>query len=101
MAAHEICTLAQQAGEKALKALLIAEQTRPPATHNLIHLRSLLRCPIDVVDDAALGLLSDWSVKSRYPGDWLEPAADDAAASLAIARRIVEASVDRLAIGDG
>lgn len=66
-----LCFHAQQAAEKALKALLIAKGIAPPKTHNIRILLDFL--PEDVVlppevDDAAS--LTDYAVMSRYPGDF-------------------------------
>ncbi len=64
-----LCFHAQQAAEKALKAVLIAKGVPPPKTHNIRTLLDLL--PQDVivpqdVEDAAS--LTDYAVMSRYPG---------------------------------
>jgi HEPN domain-containing protein len=66
-----LCFHAQQAAEKALKAVLIARGVSPPKTHNIRTLLDLL--PRDVippqeVDSAAS--LTDYAVTSRYPGDF-------------------------------
>lgn len=67
---ESLCFHAQQAAEKALKAVLIARGISFPLTHNLKTLLDLL--PQDVlppqeVRDAAG--LTDYAVMSRYPGD--------------------------------
>ncbi|MFQ6036180.1 MAG: HEPN domain-containing protein [Sedimentisphaerales bacterium] len=66
-----LCFHAQQAAEKALKAVLIAKGVAPPKTHNIRTLLDLL--PQDIipppeVEDAAS--LTDYDVISRYPGDF-------------------------------
>ncbi len=66
---EELCFHAQQAAEKALKAVLIANKTVFPKTHNLRTLLDLL--PSDIipppdVEDAAL--LTDYAISIRYPG---------------------------------
>ena len=66
-----LCFHAQQAAEKALKAVLIAKGVPPPKTHNIRTLLDLL--PQDLVapqeiEDAAS--LTDYAVTSRYPGDF-------------------------------
>lgn len=65
----QLCFHAQQAAEKALKAVLIAHGIPVPRTHNLRTLFDLL--PADVpapphIQEAAG--LSDYAVASRYPG---------------------------------
>jgi HEPN domain-containing protein len=66
-----LCFHAQQAAEKALKAVLIAKGVPPPKTHNIRTLLDFL--PQDVivpqeVEDAAS--ITDYAVISRYPGDF-------------------------------
>jgi len=66
-----LCFHAQQAAEKALKAVLIAKDVAPPKTHNIRTLLDFL--PQDIippleVEDAAS--LTDYAVISRYPGDF-------------------------------
>ncbi len=65
-----LCFHAQQAAEKALKAVLVAKGFPFPKTHNIRTLLDLL--PQDVIpppeiEDAAG--LTDYAVMSRYPGD--------------------------------
>lgn len=65
-----LCFHAQQAAEKALKAVPISKAIAPPKTHNIRILLDLL--PQDVapppeVEDAAS--LTDYAVIGRYPGD--------------------------------
>ena len=64
-----LCFHAQQAAEKALKALLIARRIEFPRTHNLRILLDLLPTEIAGGDDlgAAAGL-TDYAVTTRYPG---------------------------------
>jgi len=66
-----LCFHAQQAVEKALKAVLIAKGIPAPKTHNIRTLLDLL--PPDIilpkeVEDAAS--LTDYAVIIRYPGDF-------------------------------
>ena len=66
---EQLCFHAQQAAEKALKALLIAYRLSVPRTHNLRTLLELLPAEVLVPSDVqqAVGL-SDYAVTSRYPG---------------------------------
>lgn len=68
---------AEQAAEKALKAVLIFKSIPFPKTHNIRTLLDLL--PRDVIPTKevkeAAGL-TDYAVLSRYPGD-LEPVTDE------------------------
>jgi len=66
-----LCFHAQQAVEKALKAVLIAKGVPPTKTHNIRTLLDLLPpdvVPLEEVEDAAS--LTDYAVISRYPGDF-------------------------------
>ena len=66
-----LCFHAQQAAEKALKAVLIAKGVPAPKTHNIRTLLDFLPehiIPPQEVEDAAS--LTDYAVISRYPGDF-------------------------------
>ena len=66
---EQLCFHAQQAAEKALKAILVAYGLSVPRTHNLRTLFDLLPADVPVppeIQDAAG--LSDYAVASRYPG---------------------------------
>jgi HEPN domain-containing protein len=70
---EDLCFHAQQAAEKALKAVLIAHAVPFPKTHNIRTLLDLLPrdlLPPDEVISAAA--LTDYAVLARYPGD-VEP----------------------------
>jgi HEPN domain-containing protein len=91
------CWLAQQAAEKAMKAVLVAEGVAFPRTHDLDHLRTLIPAGRAVSRTAAdLSALSEYAVDARYPGDWpdlmavdADAAVNDAALLMAEARRDV------------
>jgi HEPN domain-containing protein len=74
---EQLCFHAQQAAEKALKAILVAYNITVPRTHNLRTLFDLL--PADVLvpsDIQEVAGLSDYAVASRYPGA-SEPVEDE------------------------
>lgn len=72
-APRHTCLLAQQAGEKALKAALIYLQADYPHRHDLDVLRNLISGGWEIKSGHDyLSDLSDWAVESRYPGDWPE-----------------------------
>jgi HEPN domain-containing protein len=91
------CGLAQQAAEKAIKALLVRHQIDFPRTHDLDLLWSKLPAAARaVVSPEALAELSEWAVESRYPGDW--PDADEVDARAAVdAAAAVCAQIEPLA----
>lgn len=76
---RQVCFLAQQAAEKALKSVLVLLQIEFPFTHDLDRLRDLLpdgwRVKRDYPD---LADLSIWAVEARYPADMPEVLAADA-----------------------
>ena len=86
---HVVCFLAQQAGEKCLKAVLEARQWTIPRTHDLTVLVDLVAAdlaPERIVDDAIC--LSDYGVKPRYPVPAFEATGQQANAAIAAAERI-------------
>ena len=67
---EDLCYDAQQAAEKAIKALLIHLGVRFPYTHDLTQLLTLVeQAGQSVPDDVKqAGVLSDYAVAARYPG---------------------------------
>ncbi len=66
---HAVCFHAQQAGEKALKALLEAGNQPIPRTHDLALLTALLQLQGFASAEIAVhaAMLSDYGVTPRYP----------------------------------
>ena len=78
-APRHVCSLSQQAAEKALKAALVLEGAAFPFSHDLDALRNLLPANWPVhTEYPDLAELTEWAVETRYPGDWPEPADADA-----------------------
>ncbi len=101
LAAHSeawgVCYHAQQAVEKALKALLVKAGEDPPKSHNLVRLNlALAPRPFSEDDEEQLAILTLWSVEQRYPADQPELGRDDALAAIAFARRALSLIVERL-----
>ncbi|MBA3426884.1 MAG: HEPN domain-containing protein [Rubrobacter sp.] len=91
------CFNAQQAAEKALKALLIARDKDFPKTHELFGLSRLLPEDFDVgVTDEELVSLGKWAVQPRYPGDLPDATREDARAAVKQARVIFETALKDL-----
>jgi uncharacterized protein len=86
------CYLAQQAAEKAIKAVLVEEQIRFPFIHEVDKLRDLVPAHRSVAAvDVDLGALAQWARAARYPpAD--EATESDARAAVEAAREIVEAA---------
>lgn len=94
--------LAQQAAEKALKAILIYEQIEFPRTHDLDALRSVMperwRVSLPNVDFARL---SEYAVDARYPAHTPEISENQAAKAVSEAATLVDYAVAslRLVVG--
>ncbi len=76
-----VCFHCQQAVEKLLKAYLVAAGRSLPRTHDLLLLlEEVLRIsPSAEVLRDQLALLMPYVVEIRYPDEWFEPSAEDAA----------------------
>ena len=66
---EDLCFNAQQAAEKALKAICLAQGIDIPRTHSLVHLMDILEAlgmeiPSNVRD---ADILTQYAVQSRYP----------------------------------
>lgn len=87
---NEAAFHAQQAAEKALKALLVANGVRPPKTHSIERLLSLLEQHIDAnaFYEIEVDVLTDYAVETRYPGPFLDH--DEATYAVEVAERAVE-----------
>ena len=88
---HQICFHAQQAVEKALKAVLLLSKIEFPLTHDIIELLDIfeihgITLPKDF-DDAAS--LTPYAVETRYPGYFIEIFDTDVKQALIIAEKIV------------
>ena len=67
---EDLCFEAQQAAEKALKAMLIAAGVAFPYVHDLAHLLTVLEKAGTQIPDAIRGVesLTRYAVITRYPG---------------------------------
>ena len=92
-----LCFLAQQAAEKAVKAVLIANSVPSTKTHNIGTLIGML--PTNVVFpgelEEAVGLTT-YAVMARYPGD-LEPVTEDEyLEALSLAEKVINWAKDQI-----
>jgi HEPN domain-containing protein len=93
------CFHAQQAAEKAMKAVFVLEQIDYPYTHDLVQLAEALPSEWRLQTRSAdLADLSRWAVESRYPM-LDEPGSGDSDRALATARAVVEEVTRRIAPG--
>ncbi len=85
------CFLAQQAAEKALKAVLVFLKIDVPRRHDLDGIRNLIPPDWRVTrEHPLLGELTDWAVDARYPDDLTDPTEVDARAAVEQARAVWE-----------
>lgn len=89
---RHVCSFAQQAAEKALKAALLLEDKDFPFRHDLVGLMRLLpeTWPLRRAR-TELAQLARWAVESRYPGDWMEATEMDAEQAVAWAQEVHDA----------
>jgi HEPN domain-containing protein len=67
---RHVCWLAQQAAEKALKAVLVFLQINFPRRYDLDALRNLIPVSWPLKEEHPdLADLTEWAVEARYPGD--------------------------------
>ena len=92
---RQVCFLAQQAAEKALKAVLVLLEMEFPFTHDLDRLREIVPSGWRVKTAFPnLYALSVWAVDARYPGDLPEVVEADARDALQMAEAVYQTIVD-------
>ena len=98
---EDLCFDAQQAAEKALKALCIERSLEFPYVHDLTRLVTLLQEEGQPVPDEVkeAGRLTRYAVFTRYPGVGDPVTEDDHERAVAIAERVVEWVEDHLDAG--
>lgn len=88
---RHLCWLAQQATEKALKAVLVFVGIDFPRRHDLDALRNLIPTGWQVKEEHPdLATLTEWAVEARYPGDWPDATETDAQVAVTQARAVWE-----------
>jgi HEPN domain-containing protein len=92
---RQTCFHAQQATEKALKAILILLDIKFPFTHDLDHLREIVPVGwrVKTMFPKLYGL-SIWAVEARYPGDMPDVVEADAQEALRTATTIYQVIFD-------
>ena len=94
---RQICFLAQQAGEKSLKAILIFLDLQFPKTHDLDRLRELIPEGWKVKEKfPELYALSVWAIESRYPGHTPDVVEGEARETLLLAESVFETASEEL-----
>lgn len=95
---EDLCFDAQQASEKAIKALLIARQIDFPYTYDLSHLLTILEARGESIPDAIRRPeeLTRYAAHTRYPG-FAEPVSEsEYQEAIAIAEAVVRWAESRL-----
>ena len=88
-----ICFHAQQAAEKALKAVLVFHGAEVPRIHDIVVLIDLVEALVLVPPSLhAAGDLSAYATRSRYPGDSEPVMRAELARAVRLARDVVEAA---------
>ncbi len=87
-----VCFHCQQAAEKLLKAVLIANTINPPRTHDLMLLLEniLPIAPSVALLRSPLAILMPYAVEIRYPDDWFIPSLDDTREAREMAAQVLE-----------
>jgi HEPN domain-containing protein len=88
---EDLCFSAQQAAEKALKALLLVRQGRFPYVHDIGELLRLLAEAGESISDELWKAkrLTDYAVETRYPGLFEPIKEDEYAEAVHLAERCV------------
>jgi len=89
---EQVCFHAQQAAEKAIKAVLLSREIEFPLTHDIEELLEIaesngIKLPEDIRE---AGLLTPYAVESRYPGYAFEITEADLKEALQAAEHSVE-----------
>lgn len=86
--AYGTCFHAQQCAEKYMKALLISKGADFPKTHDLLLLNNLCSSNgiLLEIDAKHLNTLTDYAVRTRYPGE--DPTAEDAKEAIELAKLV-------------
>ena len=91
---RHVANLAQQAAEKAIKAVIVLSDQTPPKSHDLEILRSMLpddwrsrRHPPD------LARLSDYGVRARYPDNTIQVTPLESAVAVRQAMAVMKAAL--------
>ncbi len=100
---EDLCFEAQQASEKAVKAVLIHHRRDVPRAHDLARLLSLLNDMGEAIPDAIrqAAELTPYAVLGRYPGPLRALTEVEYLRALAVAETVVRWAEDRIGGGGG
>jgi HEPN domain-containing protein len=95
---RHVCYLAQQAAEKALKAILVFLEMDYPYTHDLDRIREMIPMGWRVKTAyPKLYALTIWAVETRYPAEMPDIVEADATKALQLAEEIYQFIVSEIA----
>ena len=88
---QQVCFHAQQAVEKALKAVLLAKNVDFPLTHDIVELLDIfegadISLPVGFSETA---ILTPYAVEARYPGFWEDISEKDVEEALQLAEMVL------------
>jgi len=88
---EDLCFNAQQAAEKALKAVCLAQDLDFPKTHSLVHLIDILESSgLEVPENVRdADILTQYAVQSRYPSVVEDITKDEYRIALKLAAQVV------------
>ncbi len=88
---EDLCYQAQQASEKALKALFIFYELKIIKTHNFFLLLSKIKEMVDIPDDIKeVTELNIFASRTRYPGDYVPVSENEYKEALEISQKVVD-----------
>lgn len=95
---EQVCFHAQQAAEKAIKAVLLSQEIEFPLTHDLEELLEIaenngIELPEGIRE---AGLLTPYAVETRYPSYWVEITEADLKEALRIAELTIAWANEKL-----
>ena len=95
---EDLCFQAQQAAEKAIKAVLIDRGIEFPHVHDLSRLVSILELSGEAIPEEVrqAGDLTDYATTTRYPGVAEPVTEEEYAAAVGAARAVVQWADERL-----
>ena len=86
---RNVCYMAQQSVEKAIKCLFVHYRIEVVKSHDLVYLHKKLPSGLLLgVEVQDLAWLSYWAVEARYPGDWPDVNTADADRAIGIAQTV-------------
>ena len=94
--AEQVCFHAQQACEKALKAVLLSKHIQFPLTHDLEALLELAQAGGVALPKAVedVGILTPYAVEARYPGQPEEIATSEVDEAIGLADTVLQWAVE-------